>query len=155
MQVRSMAAVLLRRIYTSSFEEFWPQFPPESQAQLKERTIVSIQGEPNAALRKKICECGAEFARNLLGEYRRTIVADFKCYGHKPVYTETDTASLFCIISVMFPFCVLSISCDLLSVVLTIMIFVIVRDCGISTNAVKRVRLKFWITVTQVRIWKF
>jgi len=67
-QVRSMAAVLLRRIYTSSFEEFWPQFPPESQAQLKERTIVSIQNEPNAALRKKICECGAEFARNLLGE---------------------------------------------------------------------------------------
>jgi len=68
MQVRSMAAVLLRRIYTSSFEEFWPQFPPESQAQLKERTIVSIQSEPNATLRKKICECGAEFARNLLGE---------------------------------------------------------------------------------------
>jgi len=63
-----MAAVLLRRIYTSSFEEFWPQFPPESQAQLKERTLVSIQNEPNAALRKKICECGAEFARNLLGQ---------------------------------------------------------------------------------------
>jgi len=75
MQVRSMAAVLLRRIYTSSFEEFWPQFPPESQAQLKERTIVSIQGEPNAALRKKICECGAEFARNLLGEFWRTVVS--------------------------------------------------------------------------------
>jgi len=68
LQVRSMAAVLLRRIYTSSFEEFWPQFSPESQAQLKERTLVSIQSEPNAALRKKICECGAEFARNLLGE---------------------------------------------------------------------------------------
>jgi len=72
-----MAAVLLRRIYTSSFEEFWPQFPPESQAQLKERTLVSIQSEPNAALRKKICECGAEFARNLLGEssiYKRSSV---------------------------------------------------------------------------------
>jgi len=69
-----MAAVLLRRIYTSSFEEFWPQFPPESQAQLKERTIVSIQGEPNAALRKKICECGAEFARNLLGECCMTVI---------------------------------------------------------------------------------
>ena len=69
-----MAAVLLRRIYTSSFEEFWPQFSPESQAQLKERTIVSIQGEPNAALRKKICECGAEFARNLLGECWWTVI---------------------------------------------------------------------------------
>jgi hypothetical protein len=67
-EVRSMAAVLLRRIYTASFEEFWPQFPPEAQAQLKERTLLSIQSEPNAALRKKICECGAEFARNLLDD---------------------------------------------------------------------------------------
>lgn len=64
-----MAAVLLRRIYTSSFEEFWPQFPPDGQAQLKERTLLSIQSEPDATLRKKICECSAEFARNMLGKY--------------------------------------------------------------------------------------
>jgi len=72
-----MAAVLLRRIYTSSFEEFWPQFPPEAQGQLKERTLLSIQSEPNSALRKKICECAAEFARNLLGMHTQFI---FVCH---------------------------------------------------------------------------
>ena len=67
-QVRSMAAVLLRRLYTSNFEEFWPQFTPEQQVQLKEQMLLSIQQEPNSTVRKKICECAAEFARNLLGK---------------------------------------------------------------------------------------
>jgi len=116
-QVRSMAAVLLRRIYTSSFEEFWPQFPPESQAQLKERTIVSIQGEPNAALRKKICECGAEFARNLLGECWQTVTStgfNFSKFGSENengekgsvenaiVHNGTDTVVPLCAVVACF-----------------------------------------------------
>ena len=32
LEVRTMGAVLLRRIYTSTtFEEFWPKFPPDAQ----------------------------------------------------------------------------------------------------------------------------
>ena len=83
LQVRSMAAVLLRRIYTSSFEEFWPLFPPEAQAQLKERTLLSIQTEQNGVLRKKICECGAEFARNLLGELKTAYTLVFQMINLK------------------------------------------------------------------------
>ena len=63
-----MAAVLLRRLYTSNFEEFWPQFPMEAQSQLKVQMINSIQKETNPTIRKKICECVSEFARNLLGK---------------------------------------------------------------------------------------
>ena len=53
-EVRSMAAVLLRRIYTSNFEEFWPQFPPEAQAALKAQMLLSIQQEPTPNIRKKV-----------------------------------------------------------------------------------------------------
>jgi len=67
-EVRSMAAVLLRRIYTSNFDEFWPLFPPESQAALKTQMLLSIQQESDQTVRKKICECAAEFSRNLLDE---------------------------------------------------------------------------------------
>ena len=64
-----MAAVLLRRLFTSTFEEFWPDFPPELQAQIREQMLVSVQQEENAIIRKKICECTAEFARNMIGEF--------------------------------------------------------------------------------------
>lgn len=62
-----MAAVLLRRLYTSSFEEFWPQFSPEMQTTIKEETLRSVQQETDPSMRKKVCECTAELARNMLG----------------------------------------------------------------------------------------
>jgi hypothetical protein len=66
-QIRTMAAVLLRRLYTSSFEEFWPQFSPDVQNSIKEEMLRCVQQETNASLRKKVCECTAELARNMLG----------------------------------------------------------------------------------------
>ena len=68
-QVRTMAAVLLRRLYTSTFEEFWPEFSAEQQASIKEQHLVGIQNEADASIRKKMCECTAEFARNMLGRW--------------------------------------------------------------------------------------
>ncbi len=62
-----MGAVLLRRLYTSTFEEFWPEFPPELQAQVKQEMLVSVQQEENAIVRRKLCDCAAEFARNMIG----------------------------------------------------------------------------------------
>ena len=53
-EVRSMAAVLLRRIYTSNFDEFWPQFSPEAQEALKAQTLLSVQREPSPVIRKKV-----------------------------------------------------------------------------------------------------
>lgn len=40
----------------------------EAQSQLKMQMINSIQRETNPTIRKKICECVSEFARNLLGK---------------------------------------------------------------------------------------
>ena len=71
-----MAAVLLRRLYTTTFEEFWPQFTPEIQASIKEQMLLSVQQEPSAILRRKMCDCTAEFARNMLGW------CIFKLHGH-------------------------------------------------------------------------
>ena len=62
-----MAAVLLRRLYTSYFEEFWEQFAPEMQATVKQQMLLCVQQEQNPAIRRKMCECAAELARNMLG----------------------------------------------------------------------------------------
>ncbi len=71
-----MASVLLRRLYTTSFEEFWTEFPPDVQATVKQEMLLSVQLEQNATIRKKVCECVAEFARNMLGR-RSFVMADF------------------------------------------------------------------------------
>jgi len=107
LEVRSMAAVLLRRIYTSSFEEFWPLFPPEAQAQLKERTLLSIQNEQDGVLRKKICEAAAEFARNLLDEEGNNLWPDiltliFKCADVGSVEMKESALLIFSIVPGIF-----------------------------------------------------
>ena len=63
-----MAAVLLRRLYTSTFEEFWPTFPPALQAEVKQQMILCIEQEQNQSIRRKICESTAEFARNMMSK---------------------------------------------------------------------------------------
>jgi len=67
-QVRSLAAVLLRRLYTSTFEEFWPLLPAEAQASVKQEMLACIQQEENPGVRRKMCDCTAELARNMIGE---------------------------------------------------------------------------------------
>ena len=67
-EVRVMAAVLLRRLFTGSFEEFWPNLPPEMQANLKEQLLIIVQTEKLPALKKKVCDCAAEFARCMIDD---------------------------------------------------------------------------------------
>ena len=62
-----MAAVLLRRLFTSTFEEFWPEVAPDLQQQVKDEMLRAVQQEENALVRKKICDATAELARNMLG----------------------------------------------------------------------------------------
>ena len=64
-----MAAVLLRRLYTTTFEEFWPHFNQELQAKVKQEMLISIQEETQAVLQRKMCDVTAEFARNMIGKY--------------------------------------------------------------------------------------
>ncbi|EFN77942.1 Importin-5 [Harpegnathos saltator] len=67
-EMRSMAAVLLRRLFASEFMDFFPKIPSEAQAQLKEQILLSVQNEQKETIRRKVCEVAAEVARNLIDE---------------------------------------------------------------------------------------
>ncbi|CAG5078833.1 Similar to Ipo5: Importin-5 (Mus musculus) [Cotesia congregata] len=67
-EIRAMAAVLLRRLFSSEFMDFYPQLPPEAQDELKKQLLLSIQNEQSETIRRKICEVVAEVARNLVDD---------------------------------------------------------------------------------------
>ncbi|XP_071439915.1 importin-5 [Hetaerina americana] len=66
--LRQMAAVLLRRLFSAEFTEFYPKLPPEAQTQLKEQVLVAVQREQPDALRRKVCDVAAEVARCLVDD---------------------------------------------------------------------------------------
>uniref|UniRef100_A0A7M4FL78 Importin 5 n=1 Tax=Crocodylus porosus TaxID=8502 RepID=A0A7M4FL78_CROPO len=63
-----MAAVLLRRLLSSAFEEVYPALPPDVQIAIKSELLLIIQMETQSGMRKKICDIVAELARNLIDE---------------------------------------------------------------------------------------
>lgn len=67
-EARQMSAVLLRRLFSSEFQDFYPKLPVEGQAQLKEQVILAVQQEQSDAMRRKVCEVIAEVARNLIDD---------------------------------------------------------------------------------------
>lgn len=71
-QVRQMAAVLLRRLLSSAFEEVYPNLSAEIQTAVKTELLAGIQSDGPSSIRKKVCDVAAELARNLLGETHET-----------------------------------------------------------------------------------
>lgn len=71
-QVKQMAAVLLRRLLSSSFDEIYPGLPGDMQTAIKSELLVGIQAEGSPTIRKKVCDIAAELARNLVGRSTRT-----------------------------------------------------------------------------------
>ncbi|SPP83609.1 importin-5 [Drosophila guanche] len=67
-EARQMAAVLLRRLFTTDFPDFYKEIPPESQNQLLQQILLAVQQEVTPQLRRKICEVVAEVARNLVDD---------------------------------------------------------------------------------------
>lgn len=67
-QVKQMAAVLLRRLLSSSFEEIYPGLTLEMQTAIKTELLSGIQQETSPTIRKKICDIAAELSRNLIGD---------------------------------------------------------------------------------------
>lgn len=63
-----MAAVLLRRLLSSSFEEIYPGLPVTLQVVIKTELLTSIQQEGSPNIRKKVCDIAAELSRNLIGK---------------------------------------------------------------------------------------
>uniref|UniRef100_A0A7N8XCL0 Importin-5 n=1 Tax=Mastacembelus armatus TaxID=205130 RepID=A0A7N8XCL0_9TELE len=67
-EVKQMAAVLLRRLLSSSFEEIYPGLTMEMQTAIKTELLTSIQQETSPNIRKKVCDIAAELARNLIDD---------------------------------------------------------------------------------------
>uniref|UniRef100_A0A8C9ZND5 Karyopherin (importin) beta 3 n=1 Tax=Sander lucioperca TaxID=283035 RepID=A0A8C9ZND5_SANLU len=67
-EVKQMAAVLLRRLLSSSFEEIYPGLTLEMQTVIKTELLTSIQHETSPNIRKKVCDIAAELTRNLIDD---------------------------------------------------------------------------------------
>uniref|UniRef100_A0A2K6F815 Importin 5 n=1 Tax=Propithecus coquereli TaxID=379532 RepID=A0A2K6F815_PROCO len=67
-EARQMAAVLLRRLLSSAFDEVYPTLPSDVQTAIKSELLMIIQMETQSSMRKKICDIAAELARNLIDE---------------------------------------------------------------------------------------
>uniref|UniRef100_A0A3P9P6W6 Karyopherin (importin) beta 3 n=1 Tax=Poecilia reticulata TaxID=8081 RepID=A0A3P9P6W6_POERE len=67
-EVRQMAAVLLRRLLSSSFEEIYPGLTLAMQTAIKTELLSSIQQEALPNIRKKVCDIAAELCRNLIDD---------------------------------------------------------------------------------------
>jgi len=63
---RQLAAVMLRRLISSEFEDFFPKLPAEQQAQFKGQLLLVLQQEPNKGVRKKLADLVADVGRNLI-----------------------------------------------------------------------------------------
>ncbi|XP_023934112.1 importin-5 [Bicyclus anynana] len=61
---RETAAVLLRRLFSAEFFEFFPKLPIEQQIMLREQLLFTLQMEVTQSLRRKICDVVSELARN-------------------------------------------------------------------------------------------
>lgn len=66
-QVKQMAAVLLRRLLSSSFDEVYPSMTLDVQTAVKTELLAGIQSETSSNIRKKISDIAAELSRNLIG----------------------------------------------------------------------------------------
>uniref|UniRef100_A0A4W5L6I0 Karyopherin (importin) beta 3 n=1 Tax=Hucho hucho TaxID=62062 RepID=A0A4W5L6I0_9TELE len=67
-EVKTMAAVLLRRLLSSSFEEIYPGLTVDMQMAIKTELVTSIQTEASPNIRKKVADIAAELCRNLLDD---------------------------------------------------------------------------------------
>nr|XP_006638970.1 PREDICTED: importin-5 [Lepisosteus oculatus] len=67
-EVRQMAAVLLRRLLSSAFDEVYPTLLADMQTAIKTELLMGIQMEGSPNIRKKVCDIAAELARNLIDD---------------------------------------------------------------------------------------
>ena len=74
---RQLSAVMLRRLFSSEFEEFFGKIPEEQQRVLKEQIINCVQNEPNKNVRRKCADLAAEVARNLTDEDGNNLWPEF------------------------------------------------------------------------------
>ncbi|CAL1597860.1 unnamed protein product [Knipowitschia caucasica] len=67
-EARQMAAVLLRRLLSSAFEEVFPGLTLEMQMAVKTELLTAISHKTSPNIRKKVCDIAAELSRNLIDD---------------------------------------------------------------------------------------
>ena len=60
--IRTLAAVLLRRVTVKEQESLWPQLNPAAQAKLKTDLLSILQSEPSKPIWKKVCDTISDLA---------------------------------------------------------------------------------------------
>jgi len=65
-EVRSLAAVLLRRFLSANFDEVNEKLTEESRSQIKSAVLKLVLAEQDEQLSRKICDVAAELARNIV-----------------------------------------------------------------------------------------
>uniref|UniRef100_A0AAR2LIC1 TOG domain-containing protein n=1 Tax=Pygocentrus nattereri TaxID=42514 RepID=A0AAR2LIC1_PYGNA len=69
--VRQMAAVLLRRLLSSAFEEVYPGLTIDVQMAIKTELLASIQMDSSSSIRKKVCDVAAENFPGIFGNQQQ------------------------------------------------------------------------------------
>jgi hypothetical protein len=74
---RQLAAVMLRRLLSTDFEEFFGKLPEEQKVAFKAQMLALLQGEPNAQMRRKLVDLVAEASRNLMDDDGNNLWPEF------------------------------------------------------------------------------
>ncbi|GFR15011.1 importin-5 [Trichonephila clavata] len=62
-----LAAVLLRKLISNSYNEVFSKLSPEVHEQIKTRLLHQLASNMNQSLKRKLCEVVSELARNCIG----------------------------------------------------------------------------------------
>uniref|UniRef100_A0A182VXX6 Importin N-terminal domain-containing protein n=1 Tax=Anopheles minimus TaxID=112268 RepID=A0A182VXX6_9DIPT len=97
---RMLAAVLLRRLFSSEFHEFYEPLPPESKEPLKQQILLTLQQTESGSMRRKICEMVAEVARCMIdddgnNEWPEFLQFLFHCHNSTNVQLQEAALRIF------------------------------------------------------------
>ncbi|XP_055308720.1 importin-5-like isoform X4 [Sitodiplosis mosellana] len=98
-EVRRKAAVILRQLFASEFQEFYRPLRTKQQAAFRDRILLAIQQDMSLELRRKICEVVAEVSRNFIdvdGNNSWTEILNFllRC-THSPNWKKEAALHIF------------------------------------------------------------
>lgn len=74
---RQLAAVMLRRLLSSEFQEFYGKLPDEQKSSFKQELLNLLQLEPNRNVRRKLVDLVAEVSRNLMDDDGHNLWPEF------------------------------------------------------------------------------
>ncbi|CRK99390.1 CLUMA_CG012554, isoform A [Clunio marinus] len=97
---KSIASVLLRRVFSSEFQDFFPKLPVDAQTELKQQILLLLQQETSPNLKRKICEVVAEVARNLIdddgnNQWPEVLQLLFQCANATNVQLQESALRIF------------------------------------------------------------